>query len=812
MTAEYLENGKQISEKFCSTAKNQPTMLPRAPEQTYIDIYPVKKEAGPSFRDEKRRQSDYETEVKMYRALEGLDENYIVLHSFKNTHDQYRMCDGTHDRKTCKKCKFKFNIEGECDFLIICSNSFVVIEVKNMEHVHGEWVKCEPDFHLCSIGEDWEPECTTRDKQLRALIGTYRKSAEQRNKVAELIRCIDKDANILQFTAYPNFSKWFKEQFQLSDVELSTIIFEEDICRKSLNKSLNHSVTIESTSLTEQTYPEKNCFSRLVSCFSRCCNKDTDTDNTSSEGELLSGSENNPSNRELSMKGEIFSAFADWWAYNVTQATPSVRRVSENTVSSTEITISGYNKDSHEKAKNILLAIWATEKNKCDQSKCSLGKCIMDINNELKEGHIIFKPKTSKNPDVVKSPDVINNYVGVLNLTTEQNRVFNSNENLMWINGPAGTGKTVILCGKIIQIIQSDSDNKVVVFKFTGLGNNSQHYQCALDKAGIQYERINTIRSEHTPTQLANLITESVCRVIIVEMYYLDITVFTNKLSELSGYHVFLDDIQCMLDIDTTVEQFNDLINKLLELSENKKVWIACDMAQRWNVHYTPAIVLNLNSVLSVMLDTNQRRILTKNLRNTCDLSNILSVVRYQVVKLCSPELGILDLVLPTQSQGHFIHGPLTVIHVFNDFNVDNIVRVFNTELDRLCAEFKYLKYSDIGIVHTDNYSDLVPLVKRSVDKRCDNTDVKIAVCRSCNSSSAEWPAVVVLCEVWDYYNAYEYLSKLYTALSRARVHCTVIMYPNIRHLHVTFIREGRTLDTFPLLERLSNYARIIRY
>ena len=792
MTAEYLENGKQISEKFCSTAKKQPTMLPRAPEQTYIDIYPDKKEAGPSFRDEKRRQSDYETEVKMYRALEGLDENYIVLHSFKYTHEQYRMCDKIHVRKGCKECKFKFNIEGECDFLIICSNSFVVIEVKNMEPVHGEWVKCEPDFHLCSIGEDWEPECTTRDKQLRALIGTYRKSVEQRNKVAELIRCIDKDANILQFTAYPNFSKWFKEQFQLSDDELSTIIFEEDICRKSLNKSLNHSVTIESTSLTEQTYPKQNCFSRLVS----------------SEGELLSGSENNPSNRELSMKGEIFSAFADWWAYNVTQATPSVRRVSENTVSSTEITISGYNKDSHEKAKNILLAIWATEKNKCDQSKCSLGKCIMDINNELKEGHIIFKPKTSKNPDVVKSPDVINNYVGVLNLTTEQNRVFNSNENLMWINGPAGTGKTVILCGKIIQIIQSDSDNKVVVFKFTGLGNNSQHYQCALDKAGIEYERINTIRHEHTPTQLANLITESVCRVIIVEVYYLDITVLTNKLSELSGYHVFLDDIQYILDLYTTVEQCNDLINKLLELSADKKVWIACDIAQRWNVHYTPAIVLNLNSVLTVMLDTNQRRILTKNLRNTCDLSNILSVVRYQVVKLCSPELGILDLVLPAQSPGHFIHGPLTVIHVFKDFNVASIVGVFDTVLDKLCAEFKYsdMTSEHIGVVYTDYTGDVVPLVERSVDKRCNKTDVKIAVCDTIDSFSAEWPAVVVLCGVWNYKNEAGYLGRLYLALSRARVHCTVIINP----------MKGETLDTYPymlpLLERLSNYARIIRY
>ena len=369
----------------------------------------------------------------------------------------------------------------------------------------------------------------------------------------------------------------------------------------------------------------------------------------------------------------------------------------------------------------------------------------------------------------------------------------------MWINGPAGTGKTVILCSKIIQLlIQPDGNNKVVVFKFTGEGNNSQHYQCALDNADIQYERISTSRVKHTPAELGDLITESVCRVIIVEVYYPETTEFTNKLRELSGYHVFVDDIQRIFRFNPTVEQCTDLIDKLLELSIQKKVWIACDIAQMWSIGNTRDISLNLNSLLIDKLDTNQRRILTKNLRNTCDLANILSVLRGEVVKLYSPESGNLDLLLPTQSQGHFIHGPLTVIHVFNDFNVDSIVRVFNTELDKLCAEH-------IGVVHTDFFNrDVFSLVRDSVGMRCDNTDVKIAVCDSLDSYSAEWPAVVVLCGVWNYY--YSYLSELYLALSRARVHCTVIIYP----------WKGETLDSIPymltLLERLSNYARIIRH
>ena len=286
----YLENGKQIYEEYCSTADNKPTMLPRAPEQIYVDLYPYEDQLGPSFRDEKQHQSDYETEVKVYRALEEVDGNFIVLHSFKFTHHQYRLCaGGSHNREGCSKCKGKNagNQEGECDFLIICADSFIVIEVKNMENIYGE--------------------CTT-DK-LKALIGTYKKSIKQRNKVVELIRCIDKDAKILQFTAYPNFSNRFKSQFQcsdktelrLSDDELSTIIFEEDVYN-----------------------------------------------------------------------------FLAWWATNVTQGISSVRRSSKQTVSSTEIPIVVLNQDSYEKARNILLAIWATERDTCDKSKCSLGQCIVD--------------------------------------------------------------------------------------------------------------------------------------------------------------------------------------------------------------------------------------------------------------------------------------------------------------------------------------------------------------------------------------------------------------------------------------------------
>ena len=523
---------------------------------------------------------------------------------------------------------------------------------------------------------------------------------------------------------------------------------------------------------TRETSPEveQNCISQFLNCLRGC---------------FLRASDDISSDEDL-------SSFGSWWNNNATIA-------QDTTI----------NHDAFQNVRNMLLAIWATDKN-CDQSKCSLANCILKIDERLKSGKFTFSTKKGKNraqnPGVVPLPDldVIRKYVKVENLTVEQNQVFNSNENMLWINGPAGAGKTVILCGKIIQLLQSDRDSKVVVFKFTGEGNNSQHYQDALHNASIDYKLISTsTRHDHTPAQLADLITGSVCNVIIVELTgRANTTELTDRLTLLSGYHLFVDDIQTVIQYDTTAEMCTVLINNLLDLSANKTVWIACDIVQVWSIMDTKNISIVAN-LLTDKLTPNQRATLSMNLRNTFDLSIILSVIRDQFVKSCSLKSDILDLVLPAQSPGHFIHGPLTVMHVFNNFNVDSILRVFNIECDRLCVTD--LNYSDIGIVYTDYTYDVMSLVEDSVEKRCVNTDSKIAVCHSRDCASAQWPAVIVLCKV-SRYSEEQDLTRLYLLLSRARVYCSVFIYPE----------SYETLSDSPfmvrLLDKLSNYARIIRY
>ena len=224
-------------------------MLPRAPDQTYIDRYPESSD----FRDERQRQSDYEAEVMVYRALEKLpDDKIVVLHNFEYTHHQYRLCDQSHlwNKNTCKGCKNVSNKEGECDFLILCPGSIVIIEVKNMTHIKVNDVAVDKEEHF------------------RALFHTFKKSVVQRKKIEYLIQCIGKDTTIRQFTAYPNFSKQFKgqfqasddTQFQLSDSELSTVIFHEDIVDgNKINDNNNRElITVGTSTEIRETSPEED--------------------------------------------------------------------------------------------------------------------------------------------------------------------------------------------------------------------------------------------------------------------------------------------------------------------------------------------------------------------------------------------------------------------------------------------------------------------------------------------------------------------------------------------------------------------------
>ena len=137
----YFNRGKALFETFCSNTDNFARMFPTCPNHKYIDLHRSAEESEKTAADDIKKQQDYEAEVKVYRALESLEcEDIIVIHSLKYTHYQYRMWDPDHNPKECSKKKRQPNCknglysdEGENDFVVIGPNYIVLIEVKNAE-------------------------------------------------------------------------------------------------------------------------------------------------------------------------------------------------------------------------------------------------------------------------------------------------------------------------------------------------------------------------------------------------------------------------------------------------------------------------------------------------------------------------------------------------------------------------------------------------------------------------------------------------------------------------------------------------------
>ena len=266
----------------------------------------------------------------MYRALERLDEEIVVLHGLEYTHHQYRICDTNHVRKNCIKCKNPSNVEGESDFVVIGKNYFVVIEVKNIPHGKDEHIT---------------------ESKVRECSAALKKAQKQAEKVKSLITNITKGMGlkefpIFTFSAFPNTNR----------------ILLQNINNKT------HEFSVDKQLLCLYDHPD----------------------------------------------------LRSWWKNNVTD-------IVNNEADSLK----------QEQINDVLLAIWCTDKNQCDETRCCLSKSIQDIDEELRKGTITFITKNRlPNPNVIKVTDIesaminsetniFRDFIGVDYLTMEQYDAFN---------------------------------------------------------------------------------------------------------------------------------------------------------------------------------------------------------------------------------------------------------------------------------------------------------------------------------------------------------------------------------------------------
>ena len=100
---------------------------------------------------------------------------------------------------------------------------------------------------------------------------------------------------------------------------------------------------------------------------------------------------------------------------------------------------------------------------------------------------------------------------------------FNTDQNLMVLNGPAGLGKTIILLAKIIKLIRSNPQNKVVLFYFSLSCKHHQLLQDIFQKANISNDVLkerSLDRAEMTVQKLINSREKNQVVLVKMELIY----------------------------------------------------------------------------------------------------------------------------------------------------------------------------------------------------------------------------------------------------------------------------------------------------
>ena len=476
----------------------------------------------------------------------------------------------------------------------------------------------------------------------------------------------------------------------------------------------------------------------------------------------------------------------------------------------------------------MLLAIWCSDKNSCDKQRCSLGWSIKETYEKLKSGQFVFR---KNNPNTVPAPRIIKEYLGVDNLTKQQYDILTAKKNILLINGPAGAGKSLILAGRMIELLQSDARKKVVLFRFCAKGKMSDLYRKALDLAGVCNQEVD-VEIGDTVLTLHERLSESMKsnQVTVVTFTGLNITTswFTGTLRSLrcikhlhQDYSVFIDDLQALV-ITTDKVVPGGILTSVMEtleslpLSEGNSVIVACDAGQAslsyfaekhfsmdystMQSRYQSDLPFDPSSFyIRRMYFNNQLKSLSANLRNTANISAALALLRDDFVG-SNEKFCFFKRMTADQTSGHFIHGPQIVLHVFDNvrsLSPSVLNDIIENEVKLLCKDCSF-DLSNIGFIYNDH---------SAFSALSDKFSETISSLHVNQTFSVEFPAVIVFHWMKTGCGGPTNSEELYLAMSRALVYCVVILFrPALRF---TFLQDLRWND---ITNRLSEHSLVIEH
>ena len=503
-------------------------------------LYPIMVPPTPLLKNNDSEE-DYEAEVSVYRAIERLkDIKGIALHSLEYTVSNLKLfTDYTVDNETGRYVESQDvgrNTAGECDILLMGDKYFVIIEVKtNPNDIYG--------------GRN---QCLSRELLIEAIFRKMQSRSPEPKIRPKIIKCV---AIPLCVECEESDEVTSVKDGECRPIPIHTCTREENPQQKRV-----YILCEEGTEGSEvHTCPRNG--KEYVYKENYVCNCTGLVDN-------ISGTH---------LKDD--KTFREWWEENVEP------RTLQNSTDPAD----AFAAELYKKTGDVLIGLWRKKMERTiprhQGSVVSLYRNVMNINKSLKDGRITYmtrRARSPRDPNAVTAPEVIKTYIGVEYLKRKQNEIFKvvteSTDQCLWIHGPAGSGKTVLLAGRVIQFAKTYPDKKILVVKSTRPSDprSPSLYRAKCDGAGIKYHPLpnNAVAKN---LQMFNDIPVTILEYQIDSDA--DFQEFQNVVRS-NAIHYGLVVIDDRTGVNNQIDDMKDFLNKLRPIYAGlTKFWIATDIA-----------------------------------------------------------------------------------------------------------------------------------------------------------------------------------------------------------------------------------------
>ena len=387
----------------------------------------------------------------------------------------------------------------------------------------------------------------------------------------------------------------------------------------------------------------------------------------------------------------------------------------------------------HDKISTTLLGLWyyddVADRRKLENTE--LSDTIARLNEQLRISKISrVKPKQKPASScVVNAPKSLRTF-GINFITKDQLALLENEKRKLWINGPAGSGKTLMILGKIVQLLDENPSEKVIVV----VSNEIVARDC---KEQLEKADICSVIYDHVNDAIFEIETKS--RVFIVHFKVIVIDKKLNidesyRLQSIStiantDHHIIMDDFHGLtagIGFNKTKE-ISEIIFTELKSPSRRLFWVTYDILQDGFLNQHVRSSFRMREVVENLTDESCFQSLPAVLRNSRQIADLLSSLRKLrlenekavlakvkdsqssssiVEKLPSEEdfQQFYRLLSLHQEVGHYIHGPKPLLYTLVSY-WSNKTAILDKTLKILNGQLKKLASVPVSIVVSRNVS-----------------------------------------------------------------------------------------------------------